>query len=104
MFGKMTKKHNRYIKSDSTVPDAERDALYYHSYVALPSDFLRDSEIENVKEWIGEKRVVVLHGRGGAGKSTFLKGLCEKRYVNKIAYYDLKDRQSFSISSAPSVQ
>ncbi len=97
MFGKMTKKHNRYIKSDSTVPDAERDALYYHSYVALPSDFLRDSEIENVKEWIGEKRVVVLHGRGGAGKSTFLKGLCEKRYVNKIAYYDLKDRQSFSI-------
>lgn len=102
MFGKTSKKrenegeNRRYIKSDSPVTERERNALYYHSYVSFPVDFFRDNEIENIKGWIGQKRVIVLHGRGGAGKSTFLKGLCEKRYVKKIAYYDLKNKPSFS--------
>lgn len=109
------KKENKSRWAGHTLPkrsdyilQGEPQKFHTNFYASLPLNFFERSEINDVLNYIGQKNIVVLYGMGGIGKTTMLTKLCEtvkkEEYAKceKVAYYDLKNKDSF-VSIAKSI-
>lgn len=77
-------------------------AFHTNLKCSLPDNFFERDEISKISQFIGNKSVIVLYGIGGMGKTTILTKICENRPCGKLAYFDLKNKDSF-ISIAKSI-
>lgn len=76
-------------------------SFHFNHKLDLPDDFFERDEVEEIIRDIQTNSIIVLYGMGGIGKSTLLTMVCERKPCNKLAYFDLKNKDSFvSISKA----
>lgn len=104
IFGRKENMASRWAGHSYGQRDLNINTKAFHTNMrcSLPDNFFERDEISTISQFIGKKNVVVLYGIGGLGKTTILTKICENKPCGKIAYYDLKNKDSF-ISVAKSI-
>ena len=65
-------------------------------HYSLPKNYFEREELEHIKSLINEKKILVLYGMGGIGKTTLLTSLIKEGIFDKTAYFDLKNKDDFT--------
>lgn len=82
--------------SDDTQNNGNEESLqenidyFTNFHYSLPKNYFEREELEYINRLIEEKKILVLYGMGGIGKTTLLTGLIKEEIFNKTAYFDLK--------------
>lgn len=88
--------------SDDTQNNGNEESLqenidyFTNFHYSLPKNYFEREELEYINRLIEEKKILVLYGMGGIGKTTLLTGLIKEEIFNKTAYFDLKNKDDFA--------
>ncbi len=88
--------------SDNTQNNGNEESLqenidyFTNFHYSLPKNYFEREELEYINRLIEEKKILVLYGMGGIGKTTLLTGLIKEEIFNKTAYFDLKNKDDFA--------
>ena len=74
----------------------ENSDYFTNFHYSLPKNYFKREELEFINSLIQEKKILVLYGMGGIGKTTLLTGLIKEEIFNKTAYFDLKNKDDFT--------